>query len=281
MTDKGELRAPLSSGVSTFLHTELGEAIKQTTLSREIYLGEARVYGLRNKEYLLENLEGVNVGDRVTLYRKYNNEPSSCTGITSWAHPDDGASIRVITLDGRVLGYIQPMERYFMAELMKAGKHLYAKIRTLNTAEPIDTQRVITLDVYLVEESKPLFTANTFQVSTPKYEPMETNGNAIEFDFYQIGNGFHYPPEAKELVKKIKVGDRLRLIRKSKEGAEFNIEVWTEDKLVYLGDMFQADGGMLAHIMDTGKRVYAEVTSLNGKELFYSYQVRFSVFAEV
>ncbi len=82
MSDSGAIREYSTSGVSTFLHhTDVGEAIKQVTFERDIYLGVAKIFGLKNKEYLMENLQGLKVGDRVTLYRKYNSEDESCTAV--------------------------------------------------------------------------------------------------------------------------------------------------------------------------------------------------------
>ena len=181
MEDNGAIREYSTSGVSTFLHhTELGEAIKQITFERKTYLGVVKVYGLRNKEYLLENVQGLQIGDWVTLYRKYNSESPDCTAVAS-AFPDDGSSIRVHTLAGLCLGYIQPPERYVMAELMKAGKHLYAKVHSLNMDMPMEelnTQKAVTLDLYWMEESKPLNLANTFEIGETKGEVMEENGKA-------------------------------------------------------------------------------------------------------
>ena len=46
MSDSGAIREYSTSGVSTFLHhTEVGEAIKQVTFERDIYLGVAKIFG--------------------------------------------------------------------------------------------------------------------------------------------------------------------------------------------------------------------------------------------
>lgn len=280
MTSKGEIRPFFSSEVSTFLHSELGEAIKRTAITRETYLGVAFVYGLRNVEYLLENLQGIEVGDRVTLYRKYNSEPPTCTGLTPWAIPDDGSSIRVITLKGGVLGYIQPRARFIMAELMKAGKHLYARINSIDTTEPINTRKVITLKVYWVEESQPLQMTNTYEIGEAKYEAMVPNDNAIFLDAghpepeYRALEGIH------EIISGLKKGDRLRLIRKPSELNPTCIQIWTYDRKNYLGNMKDQSNGMIANIMDAGKNVYGVVTSASVGVSENIHQYYFSVYVE-
>ena len=36
---------------------------QEVTFERGIYLGVAKIFGLKNKEYLMENLQGLKVGD--------------------------------------------------------------------------------------------------------------------------------------------------------------------------------------------------------------------------
>lgn len=279
MTQSGALSTVSSHDISTFFHhTELGEAIKQATFARETYLGVAKVYGLRNKEYLLENLEGLKEGDRVTLYRKYNKESPDCTGLTSWAYPDDGASIRVLTLTGMCLGYIQPPDRFIMAELMKAGKHLYAKAHSINITEPIsemNTQKVLTLDVYWVEESNPLKMANTYEIGDPKYEAMKQNGNAIWLSYSRPDREFRFLEHAIEAVDEMKVGDRLRLIKKATEDNPWAIEIWSSDKKFFLGHMESHTSKMLAYMMDAGKLVYGVVR--NRQTAYYPHLLNYDI----
>lgn len=287
MSENGAIREFSSHDISTFLHhTEVGEAIKQTTFARETYLGVARIFGLRNKEYLMENLQGLKIGDRVTLYRKYNSEGETCTAVQVSTIPDDGASIRVHTLAGLCLGYVQFPERYVMAELMKAGKHLYAKVRELNvpeTKDELDTRNAVSLDIYWVEESTPLKMANTYEVGEPqkKYEAMEQNGGAIwlmntspDYNYFNI-------KDIVSVVNKLTVGDRLKLIRKKTgSGDPWSIEVWTKNKEIFLGHMECWGDEMIANMMDAGKLVYGVVESVKKGLAPHEVGYRFDVYVE-
>ena len=262
MDNNGAIREFSSSGVSTFLHhTEIGETIKKVTFERDTYLGVINVYGLRNKEYLLENLEGIEVGDRVTLHRKYNSESPDCTAVAS-AFPDDGSSIRVHTLKGGCLGYIQPPERYIMAELMKAGKHLYARIHEINISmsmEQIDTRRAVTLDLYWMEESNPLKMANTFEIGEAKSEVMEKNGNAIWLSYTFPDRESKFEKDFMQGLDVMEVGDKLRLIKRATQYNPYAIEIWSADKKFFLGHMEGGDDRIFSHMLDAGKHVYGVV----------------------
>ena len=284
MSENGAIREFSSSGVSTFLHhTELGEAIKQMTFERDTYLGVAKVFGLRNKEYLMENLQGLKVGDRVTLYRKYNSEDESCTAVAVSNTPDDGSSIRVHTLAGLCLGYIQFPERYVMAELMKAGKHLYAKVHELNVPrrkEDLDTHNAVSLDIYWMEETNPLKIANTYELDKPneKYEAMKPNGNAIWLMNVVPSRHGLSTPDTPEAHQEVKVGDKLRLIKTADIDDPWCIEVWTEDKKRPMGHMDSWDSPMIVYMLDAGKHVYGVVSGFYTKD--FSNNIRFDVFVE-
>ncbi len=263
MTQSSAVSTISSYDISTFLHhTELGETIKQTTFARETYLGVAKVYGLRNKEYLMENLQGLKTGDRVVLYRKYNSEDATCTAVAVQSFPDDGSSIRIHTLAGLCLGYTQPPERFIMAELMKAGKHLYATINTVRipkTIDELDTRNAVTLNIYLVEESNPLKIANTYEVGDPKYEAMEQNGDAIWLTYTNPDREFRFLEHSIEALDEMRVGDRLRLIRRPKADDPWAVEIWTNDKKYFLGHMQSRNSKMLAYMLKGGKHVYGVV----------------------
>lgn len=282
MADNGEIRAYSSSDISTFFHKNaaLVETIKKATITRETYLGVAKVYGLRNVEYLLENLEGLKVGDSVMLYRKYNHNPPTSTGLSVSTVPDDDSSIMVITLTGRGLGYIQPRARFIMAALMNAGKHLYAKINTLDISEPINTREVITLNVYWVEESQPLNISNTYEVGEPKYEAMKLHDNAIWLDVCGPAHDFRQIEGIFDVVSGMEKGDRLRLIRKPTEEDPGNIQIWTNDKKTFLGNMKDQSDGMIANIMDAGKSVYGVFRSKLVEEKGPIVQYDFTVYVE-
>ncbi|WP_155828876.1 hypothetical protein [Butyrivibrio sp. NC2007] len=263
-------------------HTELGEAIKQITFERKTYLGVVKVYGLRNKEYLLENVQGLQIGDWVTLYRKYNSESPDCTAVAS-AFPDDGSSIRVHTLAGLCLGYIQPPERYVMAELMKAGKHLYAKVHSLNVDMPmeeLDTQKAVTLDLYWMEESKPLNLANTFEIGETKGEVMEKNGNAIWLAYSFPDRNSKYLDGISEAIDQMEVNDHLRLIKRATEDNPWAIEVWSDDKKRFYGHMDSRDTKILSHMLDAGKHVYGVVRNRQRSELPHLLHYDFDIYVE-
>lgn len=287
MSDNGAIREFSSSEVSTFLHhTEVGEAIKQITFERDTYLGVAKVYGLRNKEYLMENLQGLKVGDRVTLYRKYNSEAPTSTAVQVSNIPDDGSSIRVHTLAGLCLGYIQPPERYVMAELMKAGKHLYAKVHELHvpdSIQEIDTRNCVALDIYWMEESNPLQIANTYELDSAKqkYEAMEQNGDSIWLINTSPDWGSNAVKDAVSVVNTLMPGDRLRLIRKTTgEKDPWSIEVWTKNKEMFIGYMECWGDEMIANMMDAGKLVYGVVSNVKKGLLPYEVRCRFDVYVE-
>ena len=283
MEDNGDIREYSTSGVSTFLHhTELGEAIKQITFERKTYLGVVKVYGLRNKEYLLENVRGLQIGDWVTLYRKYNSESPDCTAVVS-SFPDDGSSIRVHTLAGLCLGYIQPPERYVMAELMKAGKHLYSKVHSLNVDMPMEelnTQKAVTLDLYWMEESKPLNLANTFEIGETKGEVMEENGNAIWLCYSRPDSGFKFLRDSIQAVNEMNVGDRLRFIKKATEDNPMAVEIWSSDKKYFLGYLEARESGMFAYMLDAGKLVYGVVRNRQKAELPHLLNYDFDIYVE-
>lgn len=281
MSDNGEIREFSSYDISAFLHhTEVGEAIKQTTFARETYLGVAGIFGLRNKEYLMENLQGLKVGDRVVLYHKYNSEDETCTAVQVSNIPDDGSSIRVHTLAGLCLGYVKFPERYAMSALMKAGKHLYAKVHELKVPEnmdELDTRNAVNLDVYWVEESTPLKMANTYAVGEPnhKYEAMEPNDGAICLMNANADQDFYSIKDIVSGVNSLMVGDRLKLIRKTTDRLyPWSIEVWTKNKEHFLGHMEHWGDGMIANMMDAGKLVYGVVASV--KKGLAPYEVRYS-----
>lgn len=284
MSENGAIREFSSSGVSTFLHhTEVGEAIKQITFERDTYLGVAKVFGFRNKEYLMENLQGLKVGDRVTLYRKYNSEDETCTAVAVSNTPDDGSSIRVHTLAGLCLGYIQFPERYVMAELMKAGKHIYAKIHELNVPgrkEDLDTHNAVSLDIYWMEESNPLKIANTYELgkTQQKYEAMEQNGNAIWLTNVVPSRHGLSSPDTPEAHQEVKVGDKLRLIKTASIDDPWCIEVWTEDKKRPMGHMDSWDSPMIAYMLDAGKHVYGVVSGFYTRD--FTNNIRFDVYVE-
>ena len=283
MEDNGAIREYSTSGVSTFLHhTELGEAIKQITFERKTYLGVVKVYGLRNKEYLLENVQGLQIGDWVTLYRKYNSESPDCTAVAS-AFPDDGSSIRVHTLAGLCLGYIQPPERYVMAELMKAGKHLYAKVHSLNVDMPmeeLDTHRAVTLDLYWMEETKPLNLANTFEIGETKGEVMEENGNAIWLCHPRPDREFRYLRDSIQAIDEMNVGDKLRFIKKATTDNPWAIEIWSSDKKYFLGHMEVPYTKILAYMLDAGKHVYGAVKNRQSADHPHLLNYDFDVYVE-
>lgn len=284
MSENGEIREFSSRDVSTFLHhTEIGEVIQQTTFARETYLGVARVYGLRNKEYLMENLQDLKVGDRVVLYRKYNSEDETCTAVAVQSFPDDGASIRIHTLSGLCLGYTQPPERYIMAELMKAGKHLYAKVHSLNvpkSIEELDTHNAVDLDIYWVEESNPLKIANTYELGSPKYEAMEKHGDAIWLTRARPDVEYRKDEALLEGINELQIGDRLKLFKKPTEDNPWAIEVWTDDKKYYLGYMDNFYSHMLCYMLDAGKHVYGEVTTSKHGDAAYKVYYDFDVYVE-
>ncbi len=262
MSENNAIRAFSSHDISVFLHhTEVGETIRQTTFARETYLGVVRIYGLRNKEYLLENVAGLKVGDRVTLQRKYNSESPDCTAVAS-AYPDDGSSIRVHTLAGLCLGYIQPPESFVLAELMKAGKHLYAKVHDLHVSdslEDLDTHKAVTLDVYWVEETAPFKIANTYVLGSPKYDAMVQNGNAILLDQGHPYRPYTVMSEIVENARDLKVGDRLKLVRKAGGDNPDSIEIWTDDRKKFLGCMRARSNEMISRILDAGKCIYGMI----------------------
>ncbi len=283
MEDNGAIREYSTSGVSTFLHhTELGEVIKQITFERKAYLGVVKVYGLRNKEYLLENVQGLQIGDWVTLYRKYNSESPDCTAVAS-AFPDDGSSIRVHTLAGLCLGYIQPPERYVMAELMKAGKHLFAKVHSLNVDMPmeeLDTQKAVTLDLYWMEESTPLNLANTFEIGETEGEVMEKNGNAIWLAYSFPDRDSKYLDGMSEAIDQMEENDHLRLIKRATEDNPWAIEVWSEDKKRFYGHMDSRDTKILSYMLDAGKHVYGIVRNRQRSELPHLLHYDFDIYVE-
>lgn len=285
MAINDEIRASASSDVSIFLnHTELGEALKQTTFARETYLGEARVYGLRNKEYLMENLSALNIGDRVILYLKYNSENENCTAVQVSNTPDDGSSIRIHTLAGLCLGYVQPPERYIMAGLMRAGKHLYAKVRSLNVPQSIDkldTRNAVTLDIYWVEESTPFKLANTYEITEPKYEAMEQNGNAILLCSCTPNPNFLYIRDIVKNIDEMNVGDRLRFIWKPSDDSQFSVQIWNQDRTSLLGLIDDWDSVlMIAHMLEAGKNVYGVVTSKKVGEQLWEYGYSYDLYVE-
>lgn len=283
MSDNGAIREYSTSGVSTFLHhTEVGEAIKTVTFERETYLGVIKVYGLRNKEYLMENVQGLQIGDRVTLYRKYNSESPDCTAVAS-AFPDDGSSIRVHTLAGLCLGYVQPPERYVMAELMKAGKHLYAKVHSLNVDMPmeeLDTQKAVTLDLYWMEESSPLNIANTYALGDAKSEVMEKNGNAIWLAYSFMDRDSRYMEGISEAIDQMEVDDRLRLIKRATEDDPWAIEIWSDDKKRYYGHMGSRDNKIFSYMLDAGKHVYGVVRNRQRATVPHLLHFDFDVYVE-
>ncbi|MCR5404473.1 MAG: hypothetical protein K6E91_11750 [Butyrivibrio sp.] len=265
MTQSSVVSTYSSHDISTFLHhTEIGEAIKQTTLERETYLGVAKVYGLRNREYLMENLQGLKTGDRVVLFRKYNSEDASCTAVAVQSFPDDGSSIRIHTLAGLCLGYTQPPERYIMAELMKAGKHLYATVNTVrraNSIDELDTRNAVTLNIYWVEESNPLKIANTYEIGDPQYAAMEQNGDAIWLTCSRPDRDFRFLEHSVEALNEMRVGDRLRLIRRPRADDPWSVEIWSNDKKYFLGHLQSRESRMLAYMLKGGKHIYGIVRS--------------------
>ena len=285
MAENGEISTSASSGVSTFLHnTEIGEAIKQTTFARETYLGEVGIFGLRNKEYLMENLQGLRIGDRVILYLKYNSEPPSSTAVQVSNIPDDGTSIRVHTLAGLCLGYVKFPERYIMAALMKAGKHLYAKVNSLNVPETIDkldTRNAVTLDIYWVEESTPFKLANTYEIREPKNEAMEQNGNAILLKTCFPNTDFKYLENAVKNIDDMEGGDRLSLIWTPSEDDPDCIQLWNRDRTSLLGFMDEWDcRSMIAHMMEAGKNVYGVVNDKKTGEQLWEYEYSYDLYVE-
>ena len=283
MSENGRVREFSSHDISAFLHhTEVGEAIKQISFERKTYLGVVKVYGLRNKEYLLENVQGLQIGDWVTLYRKYNSESPDCTAVAS-AFPDDGSSIRVHTLAGLCLGYIQPPERYVMAELMKAGKHLYAKVHSLNVDMPmeeLDTQKAVTLDLYWMEESTPLNLANTFEIGETKGEVMEKNGNAIWLAYSFPDRNSKYLDGVIEAIDQMEVNDHLRLIKRATEDNPWAIEVWSEDKKRFYGHMDSQETKILSYMLDAGKHVYGVVRKRQRASVPHLLHYDFDIYVE-
>jgi len=181
------------------------------------------------------------------------------------------------------LGYTQPPERFIMAELMKAGKHLYAKVHSLNVPQSIgdlDTHNAVDLDIYWVEESTPLKIANTYELGSPKYEAMKKHGDAI----WLVRSG----PDLKsrkdetllEGINQLQMGDRLKFFRKPVEDNPWAIEVWTDDRKFFLGYMNSDYSRMLGHMLDAGKHVYGEVITSKHGDAAYKVYYDFDVFVE-
>ena len=111
--------------------TSLGELIKP--LVTEIHLFDTFVAGTTHLEDP-SVLEGIGIGDRLSLMREDNKFDSN--------------AILILTADKKKLGYVPEKDNILFARLMDAGKMLAAKIKGI---EKKGSFTKIAIGIYLVD----------------------------------------------------------------------------------------------------------------------------------
>ena len=254
MEDKNEIRSLSSEDLATLLHGGLADR-KDTAFTREIYLCEAKIYGLRDETALKEYLSRASVGDVVRLYRRiYGDTPADSTQLSTWIGADDGHSIRIHTMDGGCFGYMQPPNEFGVAEFMLAGKDIYAKISYINMSEPFDRREAVRLKVYWVIKSNPLTTDLT--VGEPRKDELIVKGSSagdilLHRCSFFISGGIARYNDIRDLEEK------ERLIARIKSREDSTIVLETEDG-VYRGESTDFPDIVL-NLLRAGKVVYGVV----------------------
>ena len=254
MEEKNEIRSLSSEDLATLLHGGLADR-KDTVFTREIFLCEAKVYGIRDEEALKEYLSRASVGDVVRLHRRvYETLPGSTTAISTNGWPDDGHSIRVHTMDGGCFGYMQPPNKYGIAEFMLAGKKIYAKISYINLSEPFDRREAVRLKIYWVIESNPLTTE--LAIEEPEKNEMVVKGSYAgdlmlhQCSFFISGGIARYND-----IRDLERYERLNVRIKSREDSAVVVE--SEDG-VYRGESGDFPD-IILNLLKAGKVVYGVV----------------------
>ena len=258
MEDKYEVRSLSSSDLSTILHGGLAEK-QETKLSREIYLCEARVYGIRDVKLLKEYLSRVSLGNVVRLYRRVYDQLPAVINSDIRGYPDDGHNVRIHTFDGGCLGYMQPPERYAVADLMLTGQKLYAKVSFLSDdCEMLDTWNAVKLDVYWVIESDPL------SMDLNVYESAEENGlvlGAFKGDVLldDLPIDLRVSDEERvEPVRMIRCQERLMVYKGSRGSVDVSVRTMDGEYKAQTTFLSQT----VYNLLDAGKTVYAVVEKI-------------------
>lgn len=258
MEDKYELSSLSQTDLSTLLHGGLAEK-QDTKLKREIYLCEAKIYGIRDEEKLKEYLTRVSVGDVVRLYLRFYDDLPATLNDDQEYWPDDGHNVRIHTFDGGCLGYMQPLNEYAIAEFMMASQKIYAKVsHVIDDSVYFDRWEAVRLKIYWVIESDPLSTELT--VIEPEKEN-EIAFGAFEGDIAlgQIIADLKVSDDKDDkTVRKIRCNERLIVYKGSRESQEVFVRTIDGE---YKGKP-ENYSETVPNLLDAGKSVYAVVTEI-------------------
>ena len=130
--ENNELKSFSPSDLSNLLH---GGANIPQVFSREIFLIRTRVAGCQYQENMRERIEQVEEGEILTFYREPEN-------------PYDELAILVLNDEGNKIGYVPRKDNTVIANLMDAGKRIYAKASAVSHDWDRPWKCVI-MDVYM------------------------------------------------------------------------------------------------------------------------------------
>lgn len=130
------------SAISLWMHSEYS---MPAPLSRDIYLGQQSIVGMRYQGGAGELVNELTEGEKITLIREPENR-------------FDQRAVMALDAKGRKLGYIPRAENRIISALMDAGKVFYGVIPEKSTTGGISHNRyptVLQIDLYMREFSLP------------------------------------------------------------------------------------------------------------------------------
>ena len=130
--EKNEISGFSAADLSELLYS--GKEVPQV-FSREIFLIRTRVAGVQYRENMQERINEVEVGEILTFYREPENEY-------------DKRAILVLNDEGNTIGYVPRRDNIILANLMDAGKRIYAKAIEVNH-EGEEPWNCVWMDIYL------------------------------------------------------------------------------------------------------------------------------------